>query len=71
MASKDDRLLSHPDYWDSRYSVSDGEGPTHEWFRSFTDLEPFFQTNLFSVQGRAPDDQPYFLHLDSGDSVCP
>ena len=65
-----DQVLSHASFWDERYSQSDGgSAPTHEWFRSFSDLEPFFQSNLFGVPGLTPPDDPLVLHLGSGDSV--
>lgn len=67
--SENDRQLSHSEYWDSRYVVSDGENPTHEWFRSFQTLQPFFQKNLFDVRDPATGADPYILHLGSGDSV--
>ncbi|KAH8602293.1 S-adenosyl-L-methionine-dependent methyltransferase [Bisporella sp. PMI_857] len=65
----DDRQLSDPNYWDQRYKTSDGGAPTHEWFRSFADLEPFFARNLFVV--RKAEDDPRILHLGSGDSNVP
>ena len=68
--AENDEALSHPEYWDERYSKADGEAPTHEWFRSFGDLEEFFQKVLFQSAGRTPDDKPLILHLGSGDSVC-
>ena len=70
MTASDDQALSQASYWDERYSRSDGVRPTHEWFRSFSDLEPFFERNLFSIQGFTPLDSPLVLHLGSGDSVC-
>jgi hypothetical protein len=74
MKPEDDQALSNPEFWDERYSKSDGTAPTHEWFRSFADLEPFLQKNVFSVSGMKPEDNPAILHLGSGDSVrgsCP
>ncbi|KAL7783850.1 hypothetical protein V8C37DRAFT_396741 [Trichoderma ceciliae] len=70
MPTEDDQALGYPSYWDGRYSKSDGEAPTHEWFRSFSDLEPFFQNNLFGLQSLKAEDNPLILHLGSGDSVC-
>jgi hypothetical protein len=70
MTAEEDQALGRPDYWDSRYSKSDGEAPTHEWFRSFADLEPFFQNNLLGLQSFKAEDNPQILHLGSGDSVC-
>lgn len=68
MALEEDRALSSSEYWDSRYSSS-GDGQLHEWFRSFENLEPFFQDNFFNVQGMTAEDDPLVLHLGSGDSV--
>lgn len=69
MTGETDEELSHSEYWDERYSKSDGAAPTHEWFRSFSDLEPFFQKNLFEVDRLKPSDNLRILHLGSGDSV--
>lgn len=45
--SEDDRVLSHAQYWDGRYAESSGSAqPTHEWIRSFAELEPFLEANL-------------------------
>lgn len=73
---EDDEVLSRPEYWDERYSQatkadgdSETEMPTHEWFRSFGDLEEFFQKHLFQSLGCRPEDNPRILHLGSGDSV--
>ncbi|KAK1749458.1 S-adenosyl-L-methionine-dependent methyltransferase [Echria macrotheca] len=71
MGSPGDQALSHASYWDARYSQSDGTGPTHEWFRSFSALESFFESNFFSIVGFAPQDNPLILHLGSGDSTIP
>ena len=60
--------LATPNYWDDRYAKSDGEHPTHEWFRSFEALESFFTRHLFEPCG--PNRNPRILHLGSGDSVC-
>lgn len=59
--------LSTSEYWDKRYAQADGENATHEWFRSFSALLPFLQTNLFDA--RPVDQNPKILHLGSGDSV--
>lgn len=66
--SKEAEALATPGYWDNRYLQSDGENPTHEWFRSFEALEPFFTRHLF--EPRSADQNPRILHLGSGDSVC-
>ncbi|KAH6627217.1 hypothetical protein B0J18DRAFT_426811 [Chaetomium sp. MPI-SDFR-AT-0129] len=66
-----DVALGRPEYWDEHYSKSDGEQPTHEWFRSFEDLEDFFHQNLFTAPGLTAADDPLILHLGSGDSVIP
>lgn len=67
-----DEALSKPEYWDEHYAKSDGQAPTHEWFRSFADLEEFFQISLFEAPGFTAPDNPVILHLGSGDSVsCP
>jgi len=65
----DDEALSKPEYWDEHYSKSDGDIPTHEWFRSFADLREFFRRNLFEAPGCSAADDPVILHLGSGDSV--
>ena len=65
MSDADIKRLAHADYWDGRYSET-GEGQQyHEWFRSFDDLEAFFEQNL---PKRAPEGVR-ILHLGSGDSV--
>jgi len=65
-----DQALSHASYWDERYQQSNGSSdPTHEWFRSFADLDPFLQSNLFTVPGLTAPEDPLVLHLGSGDSV--
>ena len=68
MATKDDRVLSGSEYWDNRYSSSN-DAQTHEWFRSFVDLEPFLQEQLFGISGLTVDNDPVVLHLGSGESV--
>jgi EEF1A lysine methyltransferase 4 len=67
MASDENVALSRAEYWDERYSKSDGDNPTHEWFRSYSALEPFFAKHLFPVW--APESAPKLVHLGSGDSV--
>ncbi|OAA65303.1 Methyltransferase type 11 [Niveomyces insectorum RCEF 264] len=69
--AENDEVLSRAEFWDERYAKTDGEAPTHEWFRSFDDLEEFFQKVLFQSAGRRPDDNPLILHLGSGDSEVP
>lgn len=61
--------LATPEFWNERYTKSDGSNPTHEWFRTFAALEPYFQKHLFSQ--RAPETSPRIMHLGSGDSVSP
>ncbi|TPX15038.1 uncharacterized protein E0L32_004868 [Thyridium curvatum] len=73
MPSDDENeLLAHPEFWDARYSnAPEGEGhaPTHEWFRTYQDLELFFRKHL--VEWRAPETNPRIVHLGSGDSTIP
>ena len=65
MADAEIKRLAHADYWDARYSET-GEGQQcHEWFRSFNDLEAFFEQNL----PQRPPSDVRVLHLGSGDSV--
>jgi hypothetical protein len=59
--------LSTSEYWDKRYAQADGENATHEWFRSFSALLPFLQSNLFDA--RPVEQKPKILHFGSGDSV--
>ncbi|KAK2037969.1 hypothetical protein LZ31DRAFT_508809 [Colletotrichum somersetense] len=61
--------LATPEFWNERYTKSDGSNPTHEWFRTFAALEPFFQRHLFSQ--RPPESAPRIMHLGSGDSTIP
>ncbi|KAI1074758.1 S-adenosyl-L-methionine-dependent methyltransferase [Whalleya microplaca] len=61
--------LAHPEFWDQRYARAEGDEPTHEWFRDFSDLESFFDQKLFRVRG--PETHPRLLHLGSGDSNIP
>jgi EEF1A lysine methyltransferase 4 len=67
-SSKDGQELSHPEFWNERYAKSDGDKPTHEWFRGFEALEPFFEKHLFTARGAEGKEQR-LLHLGSGDSV--
>lgn len=69
MTIEEDKQLLHPEYWNDHYAAWNSETPTHEWFRSFTDLESFFQRNLFEAPGLTAEDDPKILHLGSGDSV--
>lgn len=69
MTIKEDQQLSNSEYWDSRYVNSNGDDPTHEWFRSFEHLQPFLGKNLLEQPGRTAQDNPKVLHLGSGDSV--
>ncbi|PSK44223.1 Queuine tRNA-ribosyltransferase-like protein [Elsinoe australis] len=71
MTLEEDKALSQASYWDGRYRQSQGDVPTHEWFRAFNELEPFFQKNLFQAQGLQAGDNPQILHLGSGDSTVP
>jgi hypothetical protein len=61
------KALATAEYWDSRYAQSNGEDPTHEWFRSYEALEPFFKENLFATQ--PAEKVPKIVHLGTGDSV--
>jgi hypothetical protein len=62
------QALGHSEFWDQRYSKADGDKPTHEWFRAFDALEPFFEKYLFKARGTEGKDGK-ILHLGSGDSV--
>ena len=59
--------LGHASFWDERYAKAEDDKPTHEWFRDFASLEPFFAKHLF--EARKPESKPRLLHLGSGDSV--
>jgi len=63
------RALATPEYWNTRYTTSSGPEPTHEWFRSYAALEPFFARHLFPSY--PPSSNPQILHLGSGDSTVP
>jgi hypothetical protein len=68
-SSKEAQALGRSEFWDERYAAkADGDKPTHEWFRAFDALEPFFEKYLFSARGAKGKDQRV-LHLGSGDSV--
>lgn len=72
MADEENEKLAHPSYWDSRYLDSDSTDPepTHEWFRTYASLTPFFEKHLFTtIPPKHP--QPHILHLGSGDSTVP
>lgn len=75
-AEEEGKSLSNPDFWNSRYSVSDGSNPTHEWFRSYEALRPFLKKHLLPAEGcesgegeKGKGNGPRILHLGSGDSV--
>jgi hypothetical protein len=62
--------LGHASFWDERYAHASSDSsakPTHEWFRDFASLEPFFARHLFAK--KEPSGRPRILHLGSGDSV--
>lgn len=62
------QALGFSEFWDDRYKKAEGDKPTHEWFRAFSELEPFFDKHLF--QGRGEEGKKgRILHLGSGDSV--
>ncbi|OAK99228.1 hypothetical protein IQ06DRAFT_251227 [Phaeosphaeriaceae sp. SRC1lsM3a] len=70
MSSKELEALSHSEFWDERYAKADGDEPTHEWFRAFDALKPFFEKHLFNAREDKGKDQK-LLHLGSGDSTIP
>lgn len=70
MSIDEEQVLAYSSYWDNGYSKSDGDRPTHEWYRSFSELETFFQNNMFGLQRFKAETNPKILHLGSGDSVC-
>ncbi|KAF1835028.1 hypothetical protein BDW02DRAFT_524120 [Decorospora gaudefroyi] len=59
--------LGRSEFWDKRYAKAEGDKPTHEWFRSFDALKPFFEKHLFEKRGK----EERVLHLGSGDSSIP
>lgn len=67
-SSAEAQALGRSEFWDDRYAKADGETPTHEWFRGFDALEPFFEKHLFSARGEEGKGQKV-VHLGSGDSV--
>ncbi|SCV38756.1 uncharacterized protein FFB14_07004 [Fusarium fujikuroi] len=71
MTIAEDQQLGLSEYWDSRYATSNNNDPTHEWFRSFSQVLPFLHKNLLEQPGRTAQDEPRILHLGSGDSVVP
>ena len=54
--------LGSPVYWDDIYR----SGGSHEWFKSFSQLEPFLRKKLTPT-----DLNPLLLHLGCGDSTLP
>ncbi|ETN45308.1 uncharacterized protein HMPREF1541_09139 [Cyphellophora europaea CBS 101466] len=69
MSDAEVKRLAYSEYWNERYAEVGSDGQVHEWFRSFTDLEPFFTRHLFQIRG--PETLPKILHLGSGDSTIP
>jgi hypothetical protein len=69
MSSEEAQALGRSEFWDERYAKADSDKPTHEWFRAFDALEPFFEKYLFQARG-AEGKTGKVLHLGSGDSVC-
>jgi hypothetical protein len=81
MSSEEEaRALGHAYFWDERYAKINAtddadEKPSHEWFRGFDALEPFFAKNLFTREeehggkGKGEGKEGRILHLGSGDSV--
>jgi hypothetical protein len=67
-SSEEAQALGRSEFWDERYAKSDGDKPTHEWFRAFDALEPFFEKYLFKERG-VEGKGGRVLHLGSGDSV--
>ncbi|KAI0116765.1 S-adenosyl-L-methionine-dependent methyltransferase [Daldinia grandis] len=68
-SDEENERLAHPSFWDQRYAQTEGDRPTHEWFRNFAELEAFLDQKLF--QTRSPNTNPRILHLGSGDSDVP
>ncbi|KIV94979.1 hypothetical protein PV10_02689 [Exophiala mesophila] len=69
MTTAELKRLAHSEYWDERYAEVGPNEQVHEWFRSFSDLQPFLDQHLFQV--RKPETSPRILHLGSGDSTIP
>lgn len=67
-SSEEAQALGHAEFWDERYAKADSDKPTHEWFRAFDELEPFFKKHLFDKE-RDEGKNAKILHLGSGDSV--
>jgi hypothetical protein len=67
MSAEEAQTLGRKEFWDERYAKVDEDKQTHEWFRAFNALEPFFTKHLFAP--RKAETQPRILHLGSGDSV--
>jgi hypothetical protein len=70
MAAPDEaEELAFASFWDKRYSAADtsSKEPTHEWFRGFESLKPWFSKHIFG--SRPATSSPAILHLGSGDSV--
>jgi len=67
-SSEEAQALGHSEFWDERYAKADSDKPTHEWFRAFNELEPFFKKHLFNKK-RDDGKNAKILHLGSGDSV--
>ncbi|KIV80596.1 hypothetical protein PV11_08087 [Exophiala sideris] len=61
--------ISLASFWDERYTKSSGETPTHEWFKTFESLKPFFQEHL--LDKRPAETNPCILQLGCGDSTVP
>ncbi|SMR55339.1 unnamed protein product [Zymoseptoria tritici ST99CH_1E4] len=77
---EENAALATPEYWNSRYTSSSsssssnggsgsGSTPTHEWFRDYSSLKPFFRRHFFP-HFRA-ENEPRIVHLGSGDSTVP
>ena len=67
MSDAETKRLAYSEYWNDRYAEVGSNNRVHEWFKSFSDLELFFDRHLFPVQG--PETAPKILHLGSGESV--
>jgi len=67
-SSEEAQALGRSEFWDERYAKADSDKPTHEWFRGFPALEPFFDKHLFQARGDTGK-SGRILHLGSGDSV--
>jgi hypothetical protein len=69
-SSEEAQALGRSEFWDERYAKAVGDKPTHEWFRAFDELEPFFKKHLFD-KTKDEGKNGKILHLGSGDSVGP